>query len=112
MKLILLLFTISLSAQSYKYDTVYKRTASNWELSEIKGTVKITNDSIKISNGKEFEVLSKQKFIRIGDTVFTCSNEKYLRLICNDKLGVYYELQISESGKFEKYCLVIEQPLN
>lgn len=113
---ILLLFSLSLTAQNFTFENISKRThLPSWEVIEAKGTVSINDSTIVFAtqyNTQILKIVNSQRFIRHDDKIFSCltnDNKKVnIRLYCDDESRNNFELYYYSNdvnGKYFRFCI-------
>jgi hypothetical protein len=109
--ILLLLLSFSLSAQTYKFESCFNRSPTKWIPKSEFGTVIVTKDSIIILSNKSvlrFKIVDAI-LLGKGDIVFNCGKSLRVRLIARDTIKKRFELQTSDTAKYEKYYLTINE---
>ncbi len=116
--IIILLFSLSLSAQTFTFDHISKRTFQpSWETIQASGTVVINEKDSTIVfttqyNAQILKIVNSQRFIRHDDKIFSCKttdNKKVnLRMYCDDAARNNFELYYYSNdvnGKYFRFCI-------
>ena len=114
---ILLLISSICNAQTYKFNSIDKRTFEpGWEIRKIAGTVVFTDSTVTFTMPNRIQVLtiiSSNQFIRQNSKIFMCVDENGYQInlqilwecIENKKYGELYYYSDVENKKYFRFCL-------